>query len=133
MAREEDLSSVTGGTTYDDFETGDEERIASLSAARTIYGRGAETHTLHKTYQRLLAAKQAQFVVIHGESGAGKTALVETLMGPVFDTSGYFMAGKYFQQKDTSTECEPCSAIMAAFSDLCDLVVQSHDFDDDCQ
>jgi transcriptional regulator with PAS, ATPase and Fis domain len=73
-----DLSSVTGSI-YADYERRGEEGlpVGGISpAAQTIYSRDAETHTLHKTYQCLLAAKRAPFVVIHGESGAGKTALV---------------------------------------------------------
>jgi predicted ATPase len=67
--------------------------------------------------------------VLHGLSGSGKTSLVETLREPVASSHGYFVAGKFFQPTMDVTQ-EPHSAIMAAFSDLCDLVLQSSDFDD---
>jgi predicted ATPase len=67
-------------------------------------------------------------VVLHGLSGSGKTSLVDTLREPVASSHGYFVAGKFFQPTMDVTQ-EPHSAIMAAFSDLCDLVLQSSDFD----
>lgn len=52
---------------------------------------------------------------------------MNTLRESVFDTKGYFVGGKYFDSN--AAVQEPYSAIMAAFSDRCDLVVQSNDFD----
>jgi predicted ATPase len=69
-------------------------------------------------------------VIVHGESGSGKTALVEMLRKPVCAANGYFVEGKFFQL-DTTVPGKPYSAIMAAFSDLCDLVIQSDDYDED--
>jgi predicted ATPase len=68
-------------------------------------------------------------VIVHGESGSGKTALVDMLREPVCEMNSYFVAGKFFQLN--ATVPEPYSAIMAAFSDLCDLVIQSDDYDED--
>jgi predicted ATPase len=63
-------------------------------------------------------------VLVHGESGSGKTSLIDLLRQSVScDSQGYFVAGKYFQDSGIQ---EPF--IMAAFSDLCDLVGQSEDF-----
>ena len=64
----------------------------------------------------------------HGISGVGKTTLVESLREFVCDRRGVFCSGKFFQNTGVN---EPYSAIMTAFSDLCDLVSQSHDFDED--
>jgi histidine kinase len=70
-------------------------------------------------------------VVVHGESGSGKTALVNKLRDVVCKTAkGFFVGGKFFQPDRTVQE-EPYSAIMAAFSDLCHLlVIQSDNFDE---
>lgn len=74
----------------------------------------------------MLQTKRTTTVFVHGESGSGKTALVELLRLPVCTSRGYFVTGKYVQN---STVQEPYSAIMAAFSDLCDLTEQADDFD----
>jgi histidine kinase len=118
------LSSITD--VFESYELNDASDTASASANSTVYGRSLERNTLLETYQRLLDTKETQAVIVHGESGSGKTVLVDTLRNPVFDSKGYFVGGKYFQNVAVQ---EPYSAIMAAFSDLCDLVAQSEDFD----
>jgi predicted ATPase len=103
-----------------------------------LCGRTKETLTLLKAYQTVLQnrneALSKAVLVIHGESGTGKTSLVESaLRNPVSESNGYFCAGKFAQQCKWDGRLlvsqEPYSAIMAAFSDLCDLVLQSSDFD----
>lgn len=73
-----------------------------------------------KTPQRL--------VVIHGKSGMGKTSVVEVSLRDevVPKNQGFFCSGKFPQSNATTYDAY--SAIMAAFSDLCDLVVQSEQF-----
>lgn len=95
-----------------------------------IYGRDKETAQLLRTYQKFLETKQTQQVFVHGVPGAGKSSFVETVLrGQVCASNdGYFVAGKYDQ--NSSVHQEPYSAIMAAFSDLCDLIAQSDDFDE---
>lgn len=64
--------------------------------------------------------------MVHGESGSGKTALGDILRETAVDSGGYFVSGKFFQTAGRRNE--PYAAVMAAFSDLCDLVCQSDDF-----
>lgn len=127
-----DLSSISD--TYisyyqDDLDGGNgrDGGAPSPSSKQTVYGRSREAIDLLKTYQRLLQTKEAQTVIVHGGAGSGKTAVVDMLRDPVCDTGSYFVAGKYFENAAVQ---EPYSAITAAFSDLCDLVVQSDEFRD---
>jgi ABC-type lipoprotein export system ATPase subunit len=85
------------------------------------------TFTLKAVFDhlKLTGAKKMMKVIIHGESGSGKTALLDTLRLHTCAHGGFFVAENYFQNAEIQ---EPYSAIMAAFSDLCDLVVQSVDF-----
>jgi predicted ATPase len=106
--------------------------VCDSSNTNCLSGRTTETLTLLKTYQDILRNQNGPLskglVVVHGESGSGKTSLVEVLRHPVSASNGYFCAGKFFQQSrgdDPLVSQEPYSAIMAAFSDLCDLVLQS--------
>jgi energy-coupling factor transporter ATP-binding protein EcfA2 len=102
-----------------------------------LCGRTTETLTLLKTYETILQNPNRPLskavLVVHGESGSGKTSLVESLREPVSASHGYFCSGKFFQQTEGGggllVSQEPYSAVLAAFSDLCDLVLQSTDFD----
>lgn len=92
-----------------------------------LFGRTEEASLLLQTFQKVHRTQQSQTVVVHGISGVGKTSLIDsTLRVPVVErASGYFCAGKFFQN---STLHEPYSAIMAAFSDICDIIAQADDF-----
>lgn len=99
----------------------------STSMEKTIYGRSSESKTLQTAYDRMLETQHAQTVLVHGESGSGKTALAENLRpSVVVSTNGYFVSGKHFQN---ATVQAPYSAIMAAFSDLCNCIADAKDFD----
>ncbi|KAI2513701.1 hypothetical protein MHU86_841 [Fragilaria crotonensis] len=79
-------------------------------------------------YSRLSNNDQRQKVtkvIVHGDAGSGKTSLVDHLRKHVFESNGFFASGRYFQNSSVQ---EPNSAIMAALSDLCDLLIQSPDF-----
>lgn len=97
------------------------------AASSPICGRTHETLQLLKAYQQVIQTSSSVVALVHGASGVGKTTLVEALREIVCDSSGYFCMGKFFQNSGVK---EPYSAIMTAFSDLCDLVSQSEDFDD---
>lgn len=120
-----DLSTLTGSR----HEILDDDSCIHLeydSALTELYGRTRERLLLLKSYQRVLQTKRTETVVVHGESGVGKSSLVNSLRSTVVETQGYFCSGKFSQN---SALQEPYSAIMACFSDLCDLVIQSDDFD----
>ena len=115
-----DLSTVT-----DSYYSNDGNGVLDDSAPACLYGRIRENVLLLQRYQTVLQTKEASRVIVHGVSGSGKTSVVNLLRQPVCESQGYFVAGKYFQDSGIH---EPYSAIMAAFSDLCDLVSQSEDF-----
>lgn len=117
------LSSITGTNDAQDNDgLGDD---ATLFATPKVFGRANETDKLTKLFRNVVNNNTARLAVVHGKSGMGKTALVEeSLRRRVCDNHGYFCAGKFFQQSNQGGY----SALMAAFSDLCDLVVQADDF-----
>ncbi|KAI2489415.1 hypothetical protein MHU86_25184 [Fragilaria crotonensis] len=92
-----------------------------------VCGRTRENLQLLKAYEQVILSNSSAVVLVHGVSGVGKTTLVENLRETVCDSRGYFCSGKFFQNTGVK---EPYSAIMTALSDLCDLVSQSPDFDD---
>ena len=119
-----DVSTLTGTlTTANDVNEAGWEQTPT---ARSLCGRTVESVQLLYTYNAAIKTKTSKVVFIHGESGTGKTALVESLREKVCEGGAvYFCAGKFFQNPGVHT---PYSAFMDAFSDLCDLICQSHDF-----
>ncbi|KAI2512185.1 histidine kinase [Fragilaria crotonensis] len=123
-----DFSSVTDSF-YPRSEDGDDAlEFSTVADEVVLYGRTRETNLLLGAYSELSSNNQPQKVtkvIVHGDAGSGKTSLVDLLRKPVFDTNGFFVSGKYSQNSSVQ---EPNSAIMAALSDLCDLLIQSPDF-----
>jgi len=97
--------------------------------SETLFGRKDEFLSLAKTYQKVNTTRSYQKVSVYGDSGTGKTSLVAALQVCVIADNGLFCTGKYFQYPNLGRE--PYSAIMAAFSDLCDLILQSKDFNEE--
>jgi predicted ATPase len=78
-------------------------------------GEVAATAT-HSTVRRL--------VTVRGESGTGKSALIESIRGQVFRGGGFFIQGKFPQQLRLSRQSvEPYAAFIYACNELCELVV----------
>lgn len=123
------MSSLSGTYCWedDDKTSSNNWEQSSLHDTPAVFGRAHETKLLSGAFQQVLRTKCTTTVVVHGESGVGKTCLVDTLRLPVIQNDGYFCAGKFFQNSSVQ---EPYSALMAAFSDMCDLVIQSDDFNE---
>ena len=62
-----------------------------------ICGRAQQVGQLRKAYEQVVASKGYCVVTVHGTSGVGKTALVETLRTTVCKSRGFFCSGKFFQ------------------------------------
>jgi serine/threonine protein kinase len=83
-----------------------------LSPAR-LYGRDAEAADLVSTFERI-AGGATEMLVISGDPGVGKSALVKELYRPVTQRRGFFVAGKFDQlQRD-----RPYGPILDALDDL---------------
>jgi AAA ATPase domain len=93
---------------------------------KNVYGREKEQSLLEGIYKSVCMGS-SQAVFLAGESGVGKTALVETLRDHVSgcDGKGYFVSGKY----DQIGFLEPFSALFAAFSDAVTLIQQSGEYE----
>lgn len=128
MSCGDDVSSVITGLMAVSGEEGLSSDDCMLSSSsETLYGRLEEKQTLMRAYARVKETGRSHVVTVHGSSGQGKTSLVVgALRQQVIESNGYFCYGKFFQDSEIQ---EPYSAIITAFSDLCDLVIQSNDFD----
>lgn len=109
-----------------------------------LYGRDREALQLREAWEDVRLAFQPKnlvatdhkpqgttvrrFVTVQGASGTGKTSLVvETLQRFVSREGGFFLQGKFPQQLHLSRSAvEPYTALAAACSDLCELVLSLH-------
>ena len=92
-----------------------------------LHGRSQETSILLDAYHRISKeGHRSQLVGIKGESGSGKSALVENMRQIVTtqDPAGWYIQGKF----DPLRQMEALSAIVTAFSELCDFILHSHNF-----
>lgn len=100
----------------------DEGLLPNENSPLILYGRTNEIGQLTQTFKRVAHSGVSEIVMVHGRSGTGKTALVDVLRDRVCESKGYFCGGKFFQEQ--GVELAPYSTILAAFSDLCDLMSQ---------
>jgi predicted ATPase len=92
------------------------DRLASFNN-HEVYGRDQEKRLLESAYERMLSESKSEVIFLEGESGTGKTFLVEKFQANV---ECHFITGRF----DQASSNIPFSAIIAALSDLCDLLIQ---------
>ena len=98
----------------DPFPTGAEDVPDRLVIPKTLYGREAEIRILHAAFDRVAALGATEVVLVSGESGAGKSALVNELRGAVISRRGLFASGKF----DQYLRDVPYATLAQAFQDL---------------
>jgi len=91
-------------------------------------GHKHESKVMKRAFARVVTGKVSECIFVHGESGVGKTHALELLRKNVkskkHQCRGFFVSGKFDQLQ---TNSKPFSAIVEAFSDICDLIEQSRD------
>eukprot|EP00550_Attheya_septentrionalis_P002478 CAMPEP_0198284428 /NCGR_PEP_ID=MMETSP1449-20131203/3902_1 /TAXON_ID=420275 /ORGANISM="Attheya septentrionalis, Strain CCMP2084" /LENGTH=1270 /DNA_ID=CAMNT_0043981491 /DNA_START=164 /DNA_END=3976 /DNA_ORIENTATION=+ len=87
-----------------------------------LYGRNKELALLIDTYQRITSKQRdsPEVILISGDSGTGKSSLVEGLRGKVKANGGYFITGKFDQLRGV----QPYTALITAFGELCDSILE---------
>jgi predicted ATPase/nitrogen-specific signal transduction histidine kinase len=93
-----------------DFLPGRTDRRDWLSISRTLYGRDAERDALVEAFART-SGGGTEIVLVSGDAGVGKTALVYELHEPVVHQRGRFVIGKFERFKQDV----PYSALAQAF------------------
>ncbi|MBF0240739.1 MAG: serine/threonine-protein kinase PknK, partial [SAR324 cluster bacterium] len=78
-----------------------------------LYGRDLEILRLQETFQ-LVCTGNSRVMMLCGQSGIGKTALVREIHKKLVEKRGYFISGKFDQLKRN----ESYSALIQAFRDL---------------
>jgi len=81
----------------DPFPPGAEDVPDRLVLPEKLYGREAEIETLLAAFDRAAAQGETGVVLVSGESGAGKSSLVNELRKAVVSRRGLFASGKFDQ------------------------------------
>ena len=117
-------------------EDGEVQQKHEEQKERKLFGRDKELQSLRDAYQSVRRTGRPLLYLVEGSSGAGKSALIEVgLRNPVSRQNGYFGSGKFYpnhnhtmhnnsDSSDNQNHQSSYSAIVAAFTDVCDLVVQ---------
>lgn len=78
------------------FSLGQQDILGKLHIPEKLYGRTQEIHDLLAIYQKV-ANNSKGLILIGGEAGVGKTALVREIHKPVLLQNGFFIEGKFEQ------------------------------------
>jgi PAS domain S-box-containing protein len=96
------------------YELGMHDRARVLGMPSRLYGRETELAALSGAFDAMSNSGQAQFVLVSGYSGVGKTSLIRHLYEPLARGRGFSLMGKFDQIKREI----PFAAITSAFQDL---------------
>jgi predicted ATPase/class 3 adenylate cyclase len=101
-----------------DFEIAGFDFSGKLNFSNKLYGRKKEIDILNVMYEAC-AIGEKKIVLISGNSGSGKSALVEELKNSVLQKKGVFIKGK-FDQISSDT---PYSTLVQAFNELAQFIL----------
>ncbi|BCG59796.1 diguanylate cyclase [Paenibacillus sp. URB8-2] len=103
-----------------DFEIAKEDKLNIFRISQKIYGREEELNSLVNAF-RTTVRGNPQLMLISGDAGAGKTALVNELHPYISQDKGLFVEGKFDQYNKNI----PYSAIVQAFKKLINQLLDS--------
>jgi predicted ATPase/GAF domain-containing protein len=83
----------------DEFRLGEHDTPDQLLLPEKLYGRAAEINTLLTSFDRVVAGGHPELVLISGDSGVGKSSVVNELHKPLIPPRGFFASGKFDQYK----------------------------------
>lgn len=96
-----------------------EDTIQFNFSSIPFVGREQELNFLHENYRLASNAAGPEVVLVSGEEGVGKTALVNELRQYVY--GGYFITGCF------SSSAKPYEALVGALITLCDLLIANNE------
>ncbi|MBW4083011.1 diguanylate cyclase [Paenibacillus sp. S150] len=117
-----DLKKCLAG--LEDFAVGAEDRMNIFRIPQKLYGREQELGRLADAFRRSVRGS-SQLLLVTGEAGVGKTALVHELHKYISQEKGLFAEGKFDQYNKNI----PYSALIQAFRRLLSQLTDSPDED----
>ncbi len=114
----EALSQVlAGGGKHAVFEPGRYDRPERFSIPEKLYGRESQMEALISAFE-WAARGEVRLIMVTGQSGIGKSSIVNEIDGPIVRRRGVFIKGKY-NQLGRGT---PFSAIAQAVGELAEIL-----------
>ena len=83
----------------DEFPLGQHDTPDRLLIPERLYGRASEINALLASFDRVVAGRRPQLVLVSGYSGIGKSSVVNELHKPLVPPRGLFASGKFDQYK----------------------------------
>jgi predicted ATPase/class 3 adenylate cyclase/tRNA A-37 threonylcarbamoyl transferase component Bud32 len=108
-----DLERVRRADSIERFEPGLNDYSDRFQIPERLYGRDSETERLIEAFERVRLGR-AEMMLVTGQSGVGKSALIHEIHKSITRARGHFIAGKFDQLQHNI----PYMALMAAFRDL---------------
>ncbi len=97
----------------EDFRLGRQDVVDKFQLPQKLYGRTAELTALLDSFEYIAQGNKSALLVF-GESGMGKTVLVQQLQKPVMQKRGFFCKGR-FEGKEQN---QPYSALIYALREI---------------
>jgi predicted ATPase/nitrogen-specific signal transduction histidine kinase/tRNA A-37 threonylcarbamoyl transferase component Bud32 len=111
------IEKITNNGMISEFELAAGDIGNRFEIPKKIYGREHEIQHLLSTFAK--AKTKAQFILLAGYSGIGKTFLVNELHKPIIKADGTFISGKYEQFARNT----PFSAVLQAIDQFCNYIL----------
>jgi len=102
----------------EEFKLGNKDIADKFEVPKKLYGRKYELEKLLASFENV-SKGNAEFILIGGYSGIGKTSLVNELHKPIMKEHGMFISGKY----DQYSRNNPYSACLHAIDQFCSYVL----------
>jgi diguanylate cyclase (GGDEF)-like protein len=113
---------LTPGGHVDAFEIGKQDVSLRFNIPQVLVGREQELNSLLGAFRKTTSG-EAVFLLVSGEPGVGKSALVNEIKLPIAREQGFFIAGKY----DPLRQAVPYSAIIQAGQGLARMLLAERD------
>jgi len=104
------------------FELGQNDYSRKFHISRKLYGRDKEIKTILKAFKRVGSGK-TEILLISGNSGVGKSALISDFNNRTFIGKAHFISGKFDQLSYTN----PYSSIIQALQGLCRQILTENE------
>lgn len=98
---------------FEDFPLAQADIAPRFSISGSMIGRDREIDLLLAAFERV-SKGESEVVLVSGQPGIGKSALIQEIHKPITAARGYFITGKFEKIKQN----EPYSAIYQAFTQL---------------
>ena len=117
------LAQWESGGVIEAFVLGSRDWPERLQAPSQLFGRAPETRQVLASFEAMEASGRAALLLVSGDAGVGKTALVHALYQPAIARHAYFISGKFDQyQRDI-----PYATVTQAFRELVQQILAESD------